>query len=851
MRASSRWIAVLSLVALTAATFTSAAGADEAAAAAGPVLQRMITSVTGFDIGDGGPIADAWIGEALDVVVDPGGNLFFTDISEHRIRRVDVNTGTVWTIAGNGESDPNLNTDNNVDPRSVAIGAPWGLAMDRAQNLIFTDFDYHRIRYINRSDQSITAYGVTIPPNKMTTIAGDACRDTHTGAGCFDGDNQPAVNASLNFPKTIVLDAAQNIYFVDIHNFRIRKINRATGIITTVAGNGELDFEHSGDGGQAKQASLLFPTGVQLHPDGGFVISEFSGRIRRVLPNGIISTIAGAGAPFEGQHSGDGGPAKKAKLGVPQCLVFDRDGALLFSEAADNGGFIRRIGPGGIITTVGGSGVRDELAGDAAYSVTDDGARPTNTRMRFPGCFTFTPRGVYLAHDGNRALQLIHLGGDGLFNGDPSERITDVSTTGGLREPFRIDADAAGNVYSSENVRARVRRTAPNGTVTTLVGNGVLPFSIDGPGGDPRDNPGDGGPAIDATISPNAGVDIAPNGDLYLADHYTHRIRRVDAAGGLTPRSKITTVAVLPFPADEIEVLDPDTIYINDLVHSRVWRLNAAGQRTLVAGNGHDDTSGDGGQAVNAAIGAPLGLALDAAGRTLFIASVSTGRVRAVDLQTGVIRTVARLELTFGDETVTGEPVQVSTVGNRWLFVTDGLGFQVSRIDLQAPGRPPVRVAGVPVEHVPGFNGDHQPGDQAALSLPFGLATDGAGKVLIADGGNNRIRRLGLVDIRPGVFPNVIPNDGVVEVAFLSTYGFDATTLDPNTIRVAGGVVARDAAGRLRARRVDIDGDGRTDLVVQIERATMTLGAGAGEVAATAATFRGEPFADADWVNVS
>jgi sugar lactone lactonase YvrE len=852
-------ITVASLVAVLSASFSTTAAAQEtedAAAAAAPVLPRMITSVTGFDIGDGGPIADAWMSEVHDPIVDKAGNLFFTDLAYMRIRRVDAQTGIVTTVAGNGLATfgPQSHyTDNNVDPTSVTLGAPHSLAIDKAGNLIYAEFDRHRIRYINQGNQPITVYGVPVAAHKVATIGGDGFIDEN-GQGRFNGDNQPATKASLDFPRTSTLDAAQNIYVGDLHNFRLRKINRATGIITTIAGNGEYDPEHPGEGIPATK-STVFPSGVVPHPDGGFVVADFSGRLRRIDATGIIRTIAGKGqAPFEDGFGGDGGPAIKAKISTnPKCLLFDGDGSLLFTDRGENHGRIRRIDPSGVITTVVGNGEGDPLFDEPAYSTADNGAHPTDVRLRIPGCFTRSPRGFYLADSFNRVLRLVRPGADGLLNGDPSERVSDVSTLGGLREPFRIDVDAAGNVYAGEHAHGRVRRIASNGAVTTIVGTGVLPFTIDGPGGDPRDNTGDGGAAGEAAIGADAGLDIAPNGDLYLADPYTRRVRRVDANGGLTPQSIITTVATLPFPANEVLVAGPDTIYVNDPGHARVWRLDDAGHRTLVAGNGEFDTSsGDGGPATAAAIGEPFGLALDAAKTTLFVASVSTGDVRAVDLSTGVIRTVAHLEIPIGpDETVPSEPVQLAVVGNRFLFIVDGIAEIVYRVDLHAPKKPPVPVAGIGFRFNAGFMGDHVAGNRTGLSAPFGIAVDPGGKVLIADGANNRIRRLGLVDIRPGVFPNVVrAADDVVEVAFLSTYGFDATTLDPHTVRVADGVVALDASGRLRARRVDVDGDGRVDLVVQIDRSTMSIVRGSGEAAVTAQTYSGKPFADADWVSL-
>jgi sugar lactone lactonase YvrE len=833
-------IAAAALLALPAAAQAEDADAD--AAATRPILQRLITTVAGYDIGDGGPIQDAWVSAVHDPIVDPAGNLFFTDGAYHRIRRVDAHSGVTTTVVGNGIAAHDV--PDAPQPLNVAIGQPLGMAMDSARNLIFADFGNHRIRYVNRSNQPITAYGVTIPARSIANIAGDGF-ETADEDGRYNGDNKPATKASLSFPRTITLDAAQNVYFDDIHNFRVRKVNRATGIITTVAGNGELDFEHSGDGGQATDASLLFPSGVAFDHQGRMVIAEFSGRIRRVSKEGIITTIAGAGEPFEDGFSGDGGPAKQAKLGNnPKCILFDDDGSLLFTDPGNRR--IRRIDPSGIITTVVGSGYADPFTDDAAYSVTEDGAHPLQARLRFPGCFAFSDRGVYLADDGNAALRLVHPGSDGLLNADPSERITDVSTVGGprLSDPFKIDVDDAGNVITSQNVRARIMRVKPDGAVEALVGTGVIPWSIDGPGGDARDNLGDGGPAINATVNVAAGVEVAPNGDLYIADMSTRRIRRVVADGGVvSPQSRIETVVPLPFSPDAVAFGDIHHLYTADFGHNRVWSIDTvSGERTLVAGNGRDAYSGDGGQAVDAAVSGPFDVALDAAHKTLFIPMVGFGVVRAVDLATGTISTVARVTFIAGGEQQQGEPVQIDVLANRYLFVVDGFGGRVWRFDLRDQTHAGTIVAGTEFDDDPGFTGDRIPGNASQLTEPYGVAVGPGGKVFVADGRQNRIRRLGLVDILPGVFPNVLPASGEVPVAFLSDYAFDATTLVPSSIRVAG-------APALHTSQADVDGDGRIDLVAIVDRAAMTVPPGFGEVATSARGPGGRVFNDADWTS--
>jgi sugar lactone lactonase YvrE len=225
--------------------------------------------VAGFS-GDGGPATSASLSGPAAVALDAAGNLYIADSSNNRIRRVSP-SGTITTVAGSG------------------VSGPSGLAVDSGGNLYISDSNNNRIR-------KVSAAGV------ITTVAGK-------GAAGFSGDGGPATAASLNWPQRLALDAAGNLYIADFNNYRVRKVDAGNGIITTVAGNGVNGG--AGDGGPATAAQLSFPSAVAVDSGGSLYIGELVGaRIRRVNPQGIISTVAGgAGIGF----SGDGGPATKAK----------------------------------------------------------------------------------------------------------------------------------------------------------------------------------------------------------------------------------------------------------------------------------------------------------------------------------------------------------------------------------------------------------------------------------------------------------------------------------------------------------------------------------------------------------
>jgi sugar lactone lactonase YvrE len=182
-----------------------------------------------------------------------------------------------------------------------------GIAVDRWGNLYLSDTDNHRVRMISTS-------GV------ITTLAG-------TGAAGFSGDGGPATAAQLNLPYGLAADLAGYVYVADLGNDRVRRIG-PDGVITTVAGNGNRGS--SGDGGAATSAQLLTPRNVAVDAAGNLYFSEFEGhRVRKVTPDGRISTVAGTGvAGFRG----DGGSAVNAQLAFPAGLAGDRLGALYIAD---------------------------------------------------------------------------------------------------------------------------------------------------------------------------------------------------------------------------------------------------------------------------------------------------------------------------------------------------------------------------------------------------------------------------------------------------------------------------------------------------------------------------------------
>jgi len=276
----------------------------------------IMTTVAGNGIngfsGDGGPATQASFSNAFHTAVDALGNLYISDLSNSRIRMVAKNTGIVTTIAGTGSTDFN---GDGLPALQTNLFIPFGIAFDKDGNLLFSDQAGIRLRKLNMQTKIIT------------TVAGNGNRG-------FGGDGGPAVNAMFDFIWNVAVDNnSGEIYVSDQSNHRIRKIDPATGIITTAAGNG--NFGNSGMGGQAVNASFNYPEGIAVGKTGDLFISDQAlSQVYVVHKNtGIINLVAGNGT---NGYFGDGDPSIVALLSWPNSLSVDQAGNLYINDANNN-----------------------------------------------------------------------------------------------------------------------------------------------------------------------------------------------------------------------------------------------------------------------------------------------------------------------------------------------------------------------------------------------------------------------------------------------------------------------------------------------------------------------------------
>jgi sugar lactone lactonase YvrE len=496
---------------------------------------------------------------------------------------------------------------------SVSFDSPGSVAVDAFGNVYFVAGNG-----IFRIDSGGT----------LTRLAG---RSNITG---YSGDGGPAINAQLAAPGGITLDSAGNLYIADTYNNVIRKVS-TIGTITTIAGTGSVG--ESGDGGPATSAQLSHPQAVAVDAGGNLYIAD-SAVIRKVLTSGTITTAAGNGTPG---YTGDGGPATGAQIGPCYGLALDNAGNLYISDYSSS--VVRKVAPGGTISTVAGNGV-------SGYA--GDGGLATSAQLRSPGGVAVDAVGnLYIADSANSRLRMVTSGGtittvagNGTFPGSGSGFVGAAgdgspATSAQLGYPTGVAVDSAGNLYIGDPGSHRVRKVAAGGTMLSAAGNGFTGYS------------GDGGPAASAQMGLSVGVAVDSAGNLYISDSDNNVVRKVTPAGviatvagngmgapGYSGDGGPATSAQLSGPAG-LALDASGNLYIADLNNSVVRKVTASGTITTVAGKSGCGYSGDNGPATSAQLCSPWGVAVDSAGN-LYIADSGNNRIRKVAVG-GIITTVA------------------------------------------------------------------------------------------------------------------------------------------------------------------------------------------------------------------
>ena len=288
---------------------------------------------TGYT-GDGGAAASAQVGNPYGLVTGPDGALYVCEIDNHVIRRIDLKKGTISTVAGNGK----MGYSGDGGPATAAsLNQPYEIRFDKAGNMFFVEMVNNIVRRVDAKTKIIT------------TVAG-------TGKAGFSGDGGPATQAQFNQPHSIAFDTDGNLLICDIRNHRVRRVDLKSGMIDTWAGTG--DRGATPDGAPLAGTPLNGPRAIDMDPKGNLYLALREGNaIYRIDPKTkTIHHVAGTG---EKGYTGDGGPAKQAKLNGPKGVAWSPDNSLYIADTESH--TIRRIDlKSGTISTVLGTGERGD-----------------------------------------------------------------------------------------------------------------------------------------------------------------------------------------------------------------------------------------------------------------------------------------------------------------------------------------------------------------------------------------------------------------------------------------------------------------------------------------------------------
>jgi trimeric autotransporter adhesin len=607
---------------------------------------------------------------------------------------------------------------------SAPLFSPAGSAIDAQGNLFFADMLDYRVWKVD-------------PSGIITCIAGN-------GRVGFSGDGGLACSAQLNNPVAVAIDNSGNIYISDSGNHRIRKVD-PDGIISTYAGTGTPGY--GGDGGQATAANLNEARSLAVFGGNALLIVDGNNnRIRKIDANGVISTIAGTGTAG---YNGDNIAATSAQLNSPTTIAVGQDNTIYIVDASN--ARIRYIQQNGLINTFAGNGESGPV-GDG------DGGSAKSARLRGPGTVAVDRSGNVYIGEQDRIRRI----SGGIINtvvGGGSDFLADSipATQAGLGPSRGLAVDATGNIYISEYT-SRIRKAVVGGLITTVAG-GMNRFC------------GDGGPATSACIFGPHGIAWDSQGNLFVADTYNMRVRKV------TPNGIASTFVSYPqiwLPTGL--VFDKSgNLLIADGAMRTIWKATPAGIVSAFAGGGNQ-RPGDNGPATSAQVelGFDIELAFDINNNLYFTQSSHGAHVISKVTPAGIITTFAGV---FGSNGYSGDSGPATAA---LLNTPEGLAFDsVGNLYFSDSGNNRIRkitpagiISTVAGNGSSGFSGDGGPALQASMNYPTSLAFDPDGSLIIADQQNNRIRKL-------------MANGNITTLAGTGGQGFNGDGLSPVVTELA------------------------------------------------------------------
>jgi sugar lactone lactonase YvrE len=670
-----------------------------------PLIYTVAGSGTYGYTGDGGPATLAQTNGAYGVVKDASGNLYFSDESNHMVRKVEAGTGNISVLAGNGYYGYSGDAGSGVN---AELGYPMSLALDNAGNLFIADNSNATVRKVNLSSGVISTY------------AGSP-------AAIAAGDGGPATAANLHFIGGLAVDASNNLYIADGSFSTIRQVNASSGIITTIAGTGS--YGYSGDGGAAISAQFRSVSGLGLDPSGNLYIADAGNELVRKITatNGVLSTVSivstVAGTPPSqiqypnGGYSGDGGPATSALLNNPIAVALDKSGNLFISDNYNSA--IREVtASNGIISTVAGNAVACGVIGG-------DGGVATGSSLCLPfGIATDNVGDLLIADQFNRVREVVAAAAP------PSAQAATPT--------FSV---AAGNYANPQSVT--ISDTTPGASIYVTV-DGTTPTTGSSPG---YSLPimVTGTVTLKAIASAPGFVTSAPASAPYHVSAFAPLISTVAGTGnsgfsGVGGPALSATFAGL----SGVAVDKPGNLYVSDSPNNVIWMISAStGTASIYAGTGTASFTGDGGAAAKATLNYPRGLEFDSAGN-LYIADSNNNVIRKVTASTGVISTVAggSNNGTIGDggpatSAYLRGPATIAFDGSGNLFIADTYNYRIRQVSATTGIITTVAGNGTNTN-----SGDGSSATSAGLTEPDSLAVDSAGNIYVGSSNSARVRKV-------------------------------------------------------------------------------------------------------------
>ena len=579
------------------------------------ILHAFAGDGIGGHSGDGGPAMEARFSAPHDLCQDSSGNLYLSDLGNYTIRRIDFESGTITRVAGVGRRGRGGDGGPAIE---AELDCTIGVAVDEEGNIFLSDEWACNIRRVDARTGIIETFS-GLNARHYPSERGDSRPLAGPGLSLmgYHGDGGLASEAAFYHPEHLAFDSRGNLYVCDNSNDRIRMIEKMTGVVTTVLGNGQR--ASNGDGGPAIEAGTLMPDAICLDVyDNLYVGEKYGFRVRKVdARSGIVNTLVGNGVPGFGEEGLHG--SQTSCNSCEDGIWADPDGTVFWGDCS---GRLRRYdGQTGIVTTVfGGTSVHDSeaasdgfLCGPRGLSVGPDGhiyiADRWNQRIRGIDPLTGSIRTV--AGNGARAY-----GGD---NGPATEAY--------LGNPSDVSVDSRGRVVIADTRHGHVRRVDEDGIIRVVAGTA---FQWD---------KGDGGPALGACLVSVESVAHGPNDDIYFGDAIG-RIRRIDEKTGI-----ITSVAGVGLtgysgdggPAVQARIGSPSAIcldsdgslYFADISYHVIRKIDPRGIISTIVGSGQSGYSPDGTPAPEVRLDSPQGIAVSGAGG-VYIADSRNNRVRRI-----------------------------------------------------------------------------------------------------------------------------------------------------------------------------------------------------------------------------